>query len=269
MRNKLNSICIVGGGTAGWMAASLLSSALKGSSVRIVLIESPDIATIGVGESTVPSIMDFLNFCRINPKEFVEAAAGSFKLGIRFDNWLKPAHNFFHPFGKVGKKINGYEFYQVWMKTLQDGHETRWIDHSPSAIMAEHNRFMLDTPQHKMPLPQYNYALHIDAILAARYLRDFAQARGIERIEATVNKVVVDEKQFIRGLELSNGASIESDFFIDCTGFKALLIEGALKIGYEDWSHYLPCNRAVVVQTENTGDRSLLRCRWDESFFTA
>ncbi|MEN0035661.1 MAG: tryptophan halogenase family protein [Cellvibrio sp.] len=252
--NTLRSLCIVGGGTAGWMAACLLSSALKGSKVRIVLVESPDIATIGVGESTVPSIMDFLSFCRINPKEFIEAASGSFKLGIRFDNWLKPSHNFFHPFGKVGQKINGYEFYQAWIKTLRDGNETRWVDHSPSAIMAENDRFMLDTPQQKMPLPNYNYALHIDAILAARYLRDFAQTQGVERIEATVNKVLVNEKQFIRGLELSNGASIENDFFIDCTGFKALLIEEALNIGYEDWTHYLPCNRAVVVQTENTGD---------------
>lgn len=254
MRNNLDSICIAGGGTAGWMAACLLSSALKGSSVRITLVESPDIATIGVGESTVPSIIDFLNFCRINPREFIKASAGSFKLGIRFDNWLKPSHSFFHPFGKVGQKINGYEFYQAWIKTLQEGYVTRWVDHSPSAIMAENHRFMVDTPQQKMPLPNYNYALHLDAILAARYLRDFAQARGVTRIEATVNRVVLDGRQFIRGLELSDGRSIESDFFIDCTGFKALLIEEALKVGYEDWSYYLPCNRAVVIQTENTGE---------------
>ena len=236
------------------MAACLLSSALKGSNVRIMLVESSDIATIGVGESTVPSIMDFLRFCRINPREFIKASAGSFKLGIRFDNWLKQSHSFFHPFGKVGQKINGYEFYQAWIKTLQDGHATRWVDHSPSAVMAENYRFMLDTPQQKMPLPHYNYALHIDAILAARYLRDFAKTLGVERIEATVNRVVLNEQQFIHGLNLSNGASVESDFFIDCTGFKAVLIEGALKVGYEDWVHYLPCDRAIVAQTENAGE---------------
>jgi tryptophan halogenase len=254
MQNNLSSICIVGGGTAGWMAASLLSSALKGSDLQITVIESPDIATIGVGESTVPSIMDFLSVCRINPKEFIEATAGSFKLGIRFDNWLKPSHQYFHPFGKVGHQINGYEFYQAWIKTLSDGYITRWVDHSPSAVMAENHRFMLSTPQQKMPLPQYNYALHIDAVLAARYLREVSTARGIKRIEATVNNVVVDDRQFIRALELNNGTNVTSDFFIDCTGFKGLLIEEALKVGYEDWMHYLPCNRAVVVQSANTGE---------------
>lgn len=254
MPDNLRSICIVGGGTAGWMTASLLSSALKGGNIHITLVESPDVATIGVGESTVPSIMDFLSFCRINPKEFIEAAAGSFKLGIRFDNWLKNSHNFFHPFGKVGQKINGYDFYQAWVKTLSDGNVTRWVDHSPSAIMAENNRFMLNTPQQKMPLPGYNYALHIDAILAARYLRDFSITQGITRVEATVKKVVLNENHFIHSLELGNGATIESDFFIDCTGFKGVLIEEALKVGYESWANYLPCDRAVVVQTENTGE---------------
>src|SRR5688500_4849374 len=111
MQNTLNSICIVGGGTAGWMAASLLSSALKGSRIKITLIESPDIATIGVGESTVPSIWDFLSACQINPQEFAKATSATFKLGIRFDDWLKPGEHYFHPFGRVGQNINGFEFY--------------------------------------------------------------------------------------------------------------------------------------------------------------
>src|SRR5688572_1091800 len=146
-KNTLNSICIVGGGTAGWMAASLLSSALQGSQIKITVIESPDIATIGVGESTVPSIMEFLRVCQINIKEFIEATSASFKLGIRFDDWLKPGEQFFHPFGAVGQKIHGFEFYQAWLKTSVDGYATRWIDHSPSAIMAEQQRFMLRSPQ--------------------------------------------------------------------------------------------------------------------------
>lgn len=254
MKNTLESICIVGGGTAGWMAASFLSATLKGSNISITVVESPDIAAVGVGESTVPSIMDFLSVCQINPKEFIEATAASFKLGIRFDDWLKPSHSYFHPFGKVGHEVNGYEFYQAWLKTLTDGHLTRWVDHSPSAVMAENNRFMLGTPQQKMPLPHYNYALHLDAVLVARFLRELSQSRGIKRIEATVNKVIVDERQFISSLELNDGTTVESDFFIDCTGFKGLLIEEALKVGYEDWSDYLPCDRAATVQTENTGD---------------
>ncbi|QEI11067.1 tryptophan halogenase family protein [Cellvibrio japonicus] len=253
-KNTLNSICIVGGGTAGWMAASLLSSALQGSHIKITLIESPDIATIGVGESTVPSMMEFLRVCRINLKEFVEATSATFKLGIRFDDWLKPGEQYFHPFGRVGQDINGFAFYQAWLKNSVDGYGTRWVDHSPSAIMAEHQRFMLrPSQQQNWVLRSYGYALHLDAILVARYLRDFSQGCGVERIEATVDKVVIDERQFIHTLALNNGITITSDFFIDCTGFKGLLIEEALKVGYEDWTHYLPCNRAVAVQTTNAG----------------
>ncbi len=256
-KNTLNSICIVGGGTAGWMAASLLSSALQGSRINITVIESPDIATIGVGESTVPSIMDFLRVCQINLKEFVEATSATFKLGIRFDDWLKPGEQFFHPFGAVGQSIHGFEFYQAWLKTCADGNRTRWVDHSPCAVMAENRRFMLRPPQHQnWVLRSYAHALHLDAILAARYLRDLSLARGVERIEATVMNVVVDERQFISALELTGGDTITSDFFIDCTGFKGILIEEALKVGYEDWTDYLPCNRAIAVQTTNTGEPS-------------
>lgn len=251
-KNALNSICIVGGGTAGWMAASLLASATQGSRIKITLIESPDIATIGVGESTVPSIMEFLRVCQINLKDFIESTSASFKLGIRFDDWLKPGEQFFHPFGAVGQNMQGFEFYQAWLKTNADGQVTRWVDHSPSAIMAEQQRFMLRPSQpQNWVLNSYAYALHLDAVLAARYLRDFSCARGVERIESTVTKVTVNDRQFISSLELSNGTTVTSDFFIDCTGFKALLIEDALNIGYEDWTHYLPCNRAVAVQTEN------------------
>lgn len=253
MQNNLQSICIVGGGTAGWMAATLLSSSLQGSGIKIRLIESPDIATIGVGESTVPSMMEFLRICQIDLKAFMQATAASFKLGIRFADWTQPGDAFFHPFGAVGQDLQGFDFYQIWLKTLAAGNATRWLDHSPGAVMAEQNRFMLRSPQAQhWVLQNYSYALHLDAVLAARYLRDIAIARGVERIEATVGKVLLDERQFIKSLQLTNDNSVSSDFFIDCTGFQALLISGALAIGYENWSHYLPCDRAVAVQTENT-----------------
>ena len=255
MQKPLNSICIVGGGTAGWMAASLLSTVLKGSKIDITVIESPDIPSIGVGESTVPSILDFLRASQINLKDFAKATSASFKLGIRFDDWHKEGDQYFHPFGRVGQEVNGFDFYQVWLKTLADGHDTRWSDHSPSAIMAENQRFMLRQPQQEnWVLRSYAHALHLDAAAAAKYLRELSQLRGVKRIEATVNEVHVDERQCIRSLALNNGATVSSDFFIDCTGFKGVLIEGALKVGYEDWTHYLPCNRAVTVQTENTGE---------------
>jgi tryptophan halogenase len=264
MQKKLKSICIVGGGTAGWMAATLLSSALRGSNAKITVIESPDIETIGVGESTVPSIMDFIKACQIDLKEFIQATSATFKLGIRFDDWLAKEtdtkdelsnnKSYFHPFGRIGKNFNGFDFYQTWLKSLADGHETRWVDHSPSAIMAEQERFMLRPQQTQdWVLSSYAHALHLDSILVARYLRNLCSKRGVTRIEATVKNVTLDKKSFIESLELENGTPVSSDFFIDCTGFKALLIEKSLKIEQEDWSHYLPCNRAVTVQTEQLG----------------
>jgi len=259
MKNTLNSITIVGGGTAGWMAATLLTSALRGSHIKITVIESPDIDTIGVGESTVPSMMEFVKTCQIELKEFIQATSASFKLGIRFDNWLTSGENFFHPFGRVGKDINGFDFYQAWLKSLADGQATRWVDHSPSAIMAENSRFMLPPAQtygqpENWVLSSYAHALHFDAVQVAYYLRNLCLKRGVTRIEATVKKVELDDNEHIKRLVLDNGTTVSSDFFIDCTGFTGLLIDKSLKIGFEDWSHFLPCNRAVVVQTEQVSN---------------
>lgn len=255
MQNSLKSICIVGGGTAGWMAATLLSTTLRGSNIKITVVESPDIGTIGVGESTVPSIMDFVQACQINLKDFIQATSASFKLGIRFDDWLTPGENYFHPFGRVGKDINGFDFYQAWLKSLADGQTTRWVDHSPSAIMAEQERFMLRPHQSEnWVLSNYAHALHLDAVKVAHYCRNLCQKRGVTRIEATVKEVTLDNKGFVRSLTLDNDTTVSSDFFIDCTGFTGLLIEKALKVGFEDWSHYLPCNRAITVQTEQVNN---------------
>lgn len=262
MHKSLSSICIVGGGTAGWMAATLLCTVLRGSNIKITVVESADIATIGVGESTVPSIMDFLHACQINLKDFMQATSASFKLGIRFADWLTPGTDYFHPFGRIGKDINGFDFYQAWLKSLADGGQTRWLDHSASAIMAEYERFMLrpnqaqyGRAQHGQPenwvLQSYAHALHLDAVQAGGYLRQVAIKRGVTRIEATVKNVTLDQHSVISGLTLDNDSTVTSDFFIDCTGFSGLLIQQALQVGYEDWSDYLPCNRAVAVQTEN------------------
>lgn len=252
--NPIQSLCIVGGGTAGWMAAALLSNIYKGTDIKITLVESPDIATIGVGEATVPSFMAFLSSAKINPKEFIEATAGTFKLGIRFENWYQKDHAFLHPFGKIGRSLDGHDFYQLWLKTLAQGDLTRLMDHSPAAIMAEQNRFMVETQLQNTPLANYGYALHLDAVMAAGYLRKIAQLNDVMRIESTVNSVVLDQREYIEAINLADGQKVAADFFIDCTGFKGLLIEETLKVGYEDWSHYLPCNRAVAVQTENAGE---------------
>jgi tryptophan halogenase len=252
--NPIRSLCIVGGGTAGWMAAALLANIYQGTDTKITLVESPDIATIGVGEATVPSFMAFLSSAKINAKEFIEATAGTFKLGIRFENWFEQNHAFFHPFGKIGRSLDGHDFYQLWLKTLAQGDVTRLMDHAPAAIMAEQHKFMVETPLQNTPLANYGYALHLDAVMAARYLRDIAWKKGVTRIESTVNSVALDQRGFIESIHLADGQKIAADFFIDCSGFKGLLIEETLKVGYEDWSDYLPCNRAVAVQTENAGE---------------
>lgn len=251
MQNPIKSICIVGGGSAGWMAASLLSSITRGNRIEITVIESPDIDTIGVGESTVPSIMDFIKAAQIDLKDFIQSTSASFKLGIRFDNWLSTGENFFHPFGKTGKDVNGFDFYQAWQKSLADGEKTRWVDHSASAIMAENHRFMFSPSQHQnWVLSSYAHALHLDAVKAGQYLRKLCLKRGVIRKEATVKTVNVNEHQHIESVSLDDSSVVISDFFIDCTGFKGLLIEKALNVGYQDWSDYLPCNRAVTAQTE-------------------
>jgi len=235
------------------MAATLLSSILQGSRIKITLVESADIATIGVGESTVPSMIDFLHASNINLKELVQATSATFKLGIRFDNWSQADSSFFHPFGKVGRDINGFEFYQAWFKATVNGHPTRWIDHSTSAIMAEQQRFTLRPQQpSSWVLGSYANALHLDAVQLARYLRRICITRGVTRVEGTVSRVNIATNSLIQSLELTDGTTMHSDFFIDCTGFKGLLIEKAQKVGFEDWSQYLPCNRAVTVQTSNT-----------------
>lgn len=255
MQKPLKSICIVGGGTAGWMAATLLSTALRGSNINITVIESPDIETIGVGESTVPSMVDFINACQINLKEFIQATSATFKLGIQFDDWFALGDSYFHPFGKVGKNINGFDFYQAWLKSITDDSKSRWLDYSPNAMMAENERFMLPPQQHQnWVLANYAHAFHLDAVKVARYLRELCLTRGVTRLEATVDKVTLDEQAFIQTLTFTNSKQISSDFFIDCTGFKGLLIEETMKVGYEDWSHYLPCNRAVAVQTEQVNN---------------
>lgn len=251
MQKPLKSLCIVGGGSAGWMAATLLSSSLRGSNIKITVIESPDIATIGVGESTVPSIMDFIKASQIDLKEFIQATSSTFKLGIRFDNWHTQGENYFHPFGKVGKDINGFDFYQAWLKSNNDGQKSRWLDYSANAIMAENERFMLPPRQHQnWVLSSYAHALHLDAVKVANYLRELCQKRGVTRVEATVNQVHLNSNGLIGHLSLNNGDTVNSDFFIDCTGFKGLLIDKALQVDYDDWSDHLPCNRAVTVQTE-------------------
>jgi tryptophan halogenase len=253
MQKTLSSLCIVGGGTAGWMAASLLSPILRGTHISITVVESPDIPTVGVGESTVPSIIDFIHTCQIDLREFIQHCSATFKLGIRFDDWFEKGEHYFHPFGRVGKEVNGFEFYQAWLKTKTNGANSEWLDFSPNAEMAKNERF---TPKPNQPQnwvhASHAHALHFDAIKVADYLRTRCLKQGVKRIEATVEAVNLNDQGFINTLNLDNNTSVHSDFFVDCTGAQGLLIGQALDVEYHDWSHLLPCNRAVAVQTEQT-----------------
>lgn len=252
--NQIRKIVIVGGGTAGWIAAAALSRELKREVCQVELIESDEIGTIGVGEAVIPPFVHFIRALGIDEKDFIQKTQASFKLGIRFADWSRLGASYFHPFGGLGAPIQGRDFFQCWLKAKRLGHDSSLMDFSPSSVMAQYKRFILPFLMPKeSPAAGAGYALHFDAALVAAYLRNFAQERGVQRTEGKVAHVDVKDDGGIKNLRLEGGRVIEGDFFIDCSGFRGLLIEQTLKSGYEDWSHYLPCNRAVALQTESVG----------------
>ena len=252
-RRPLKKICIVGGGTAGWIAAALMAEHFKGRMAEIELVESDDIGTIGVGESTVPPFLQMLTRLGVNEQEFVQETQASFKLGIQFQDWTRKGEGYFHPFGAIGAQVDISDFYQVWLKARQAGHRRPLMDFAPSAVMARHGKFMLPFKAQRTPINSAVYAVHVDAKRVAQYLRRFAEARGVTRTEGLVEDVAVRPDGFVQSLKLKSGKVVEADFFIDCSGFRALLIGKTLDVGYTDWSQWLLCDRAIAVQTENVG----------------
>ena len=251
--NRIRSIVIVGGGTAGWMAAASFARFLKPLGCRIELVESEEIGSIGVGEATVPPVMDFIRVLGIDDNDLIRKTQATFKLGIQFQDWLRPGHAWSHPIGQTGFPIDGVPFSSYWLKEFLAGRATRLEDYNLEAQAAEHGKFMRPIQAPNSPLERITYALHFDAVLFARYMRSFAEARGVIRTEGRVVSVV--QRQDDGGVEklmLENGKTIEGDLFIDCSGFQAILIEGALKTGYEDWKKWLPCDRAAAVPVRQT-----------------
>ncbi len=247
----LGHFVILGGGTSGWMAACMLGSIFQDSPVNITLIESADIPTIGVGEATIPPFLQFLQSVGISQREFVQATSSTFKLGIRFEDWLEKEQHYFHPFGGIGRDLDGHDFYQIWQKLCREGHGSELMAHSPAAVMAGASKFIPPEQMPNSPIASAAYALHLDAKLAAEFMRTSAIKFGVQRIEATVTGVEQHECGNIARLLLDNNQIVAGDFFIDCSGFRGVLIEETLATGYDSWAKWLPCDRAVTVQTRS------------------
>jgi tryptophan halogenase len=247
----LRKIVIVGGGTAGWMAAAPLALKLRqggAAPCEIVLVESPDIGTIGVGEATLPTIRFYNRTLGLDGADFVRRTQASFKLGIEFRDWGRIGHRFFHGFGDFGPAIENRPSFMHWLRLARTGHMPSYEEWSTATVMARANRFT--PPEGDVPSAanSYSYAYHFDAGLYAAYLRDYAMQRGAQRIEGTVVDVELRPADgFVAALKLADGRCVDGDLFIDCSGFRGLLIEGALHAGYDDWSHLLPCNSALAV----------------------
>ncbi len=249
----LSKIVVVGGGTSGWLAAAMLRHHLKRELCEIELVESEDLGTIGVGESTVPPFVGLIQRLGIDEKAFIRATNATYKLGIQFVGWQRRTDTYFHPFGVIGKPIGTHDFYQCWLKARALGESSSLQDFSPCNVMAENGRFFPPSRARNTPIGGANYALHVDANLVAQYLRRFSEERGVKRIEGLVTEVRRRDDGFIDHLELADGTKVRGDFYIDCSGARALLIGKALGVESIDWSDYLPCDRAIAVRTENSG----------------
>ncbi|MBQ0943395.1 tryptophan 7-halogenase [Ideonella sp. 4Y16] len=249
--NAFHRVVIAGGGTAGWMTAALMSK-LLGKRLEIRLVESEEIGTVGVGEATIPALHTFHNLLGLNEAEFMAATNATFKLGIQFEGWKAIGEHYFHSFGSTGNDHWSAGFQHFWLKGRAQGLARPYTDYNPETMAAHANRFA------HVPNNALNYAYHLDAGRYARFLRGLSEGYGVQRIEGRIARVLQHETDTataragdIAALQMMDGSRIEGDLFIDCTGFRSLLLGETLGVGYEDWSYWLPCDRAVAVQTSS------------------
>ncbi|MCC4832158.1 tryptophan 7-halogenase [Shewanella sp. 10N.7] len=242
----IKKVVIAGGGTAGWMAAAALTK-LLGKNLEVVLVESDQIGTVGVGEATIPTLHIFHRLLGIKEQDVMAATNATFKLGISFENWHDVGKDYIHSFGFLGKDCWACGFQHFWLKGQQRGIVSEIGDYCTEHLAAREGRFAV------LPNQDYNHAYHMDATLYAKFLRAIAEQHGITRIEGKINDVLQYEASGnIKALQLDSGEIVEGDLFLDCTGFRAMLIEGTLNTGFDDWSHWLPCDSAIAVQTKTT-----------------
>ena len=248
----IRAIVIVGGGTAGWMTAAALSNHF-GRTCSIRLVESDEIGIIGVGEATIPHIVSFNRILGIDEDEFLRATRGTFKLGIEFVNWSAIGDRYTHGFGKLGPDLDGLPFHHFWLRGVHAGVAAGLGDYSINTAAPRRAKFMRPRPDMAgSPLQEITYAYHFDAGLYARFLRQLAERNGVERIEGKIVEVQQREPDgFISAVVLSDGRRVEGELFVDCSGMHGVLIEKTLHTGYEDWSHWLPCDRAVAVPSRS------------------
>jgi tryptophan halogenase len=254
--NRIRRIAIVGGGTAGWVAASILARALPSVGCQITVVESPEIATVGVGEATIPPIIDLLRFLSIDEADFVRHTQATYKLGIVFKDWGQLGERYWHPFGTFGAPINRRPFFHAWQKARAEGLTPHFNDFSLCAALADAGRFRFPDAAARGPASGLRYALHFDALRVATYLRAYAERLGVVRLARTVVSATRREDGLLGELILSDGDRLGADLFIDCSGFRGALIGEIVGVGYVDWSDMLPCDRAVALPTSLEGPRA-------------
>jgi tryptophan halogenase len=243
---RIHSIAVLGGGTAGWVAASMLARALPGTGAVITVIESAQIGTVGVGEATIPPLIDLLRFLRIDERDFIHHTNATYKIGIKFTDWKQPGHTYWHPFGTFGAPLNRRPFYHAWHRARAAGLELRFNDFSGCATLGDAGKFRFADPQGDAVAAGLRHALHFDATLVAKYLRSYSERLGVVRLERTVVGATRRADGFVDALQFSDGSALQADLYIDCSGFRGVLIEEALGTGYLDWTALLPCDRAVA-----------------------
>lgn len=251
----IRQVVIAGGGTAGWMTAAALAKFCGRAGVKVTLVESEAIGTVGVGEATIPPIAKFNTHLGINEDDFVRATQATYKLGIEFVDWGGAGERYFHPFGTYGFDLEGIEFHHFWTRAKALGEAHGLDEYSLNALCAYAGKFIRPEPDHGPVIGKLAYAFHFDAALYAAFLRQLAEKNGVTRIEGRIAHVEQDGASgHITALTLDGERRIAGDLFIDCTGFRALLAEGTYAAGWEDWSHWLPVNRAVAIACEREGE---------------